>query len=83
MTRALLFALVLLLGTATGAAAQSVKPLEQILKELPAEYSGRVLDTRLKGKTYEIRVLLSSGEVVELVVDGVTGEVKQAKAPDG
>lgn len=76
-------ALAFMLGPAVDVAAQKVKPLEDILKDLPKQYSGRVLDTRLKGETYQIRVLLRSGEVVELVVDGVTGKVEQSKTPGG
>lgn len=83
MRRILPLALAIALGTAMSAAAQKVKPLEEVLKDLPKKYSGRILDTRLKGKDYEIRVLLRSGEVVELVVDGVTGQVEEANSPGG
>ena len=73
----------MLLGTAGLQAAGDVKPLEQILKELPRKYDGRTLDTRLKGSDYTIRILLRSGEVVELVVDGVTGKIKEEKEAGG
>ena len=72
-----------LLGGASPQAAGDVKPLEQILKELPRKYDGRTLDTRLKGSDYTIRILLRSGEVVELVVDGVTGQIKKEKEAGG
>ena len=69
--------LVGLLATASVLAADKVKPLKEVLKSLRKDYPGRVLDTRLRGKDYEIRILTRSGEVVELLVDGVTGEVEE------
>lgn len=66
-----------MLATAGVLAADKVKPLKEILQGLRKDYPGRVLDTRLRGKDYEIRILTRSGEVVELVVDGVTGEVEE------
>ena len=73
----------MLLGAPSPLAAGDVKPLEQILRELPRKYDGRTLDTRLKGSDYTIRILLRSGEVVELVVDGVTGKIKEEKEAGG
>ena len=60
------------------ALAADAKPLEEILKGLPRVYDGRVLDTRLKGDRYEIRVLVKTGTVVELVVDANSGKIIKA-----
>ena len=65
-------------GGGLAALAADAKPLEEILKGLPRVYDGRVLDTRLKGDRYEIRVLVQSGTVVELVVDANTGKILKA-----
>ena len=68
-----------LIAAASVLAADKVKPLDEILDGLKKDYPGRVLDTRLRGKEYEIRILTRSGEVVELVVDGESGEVEEEK----
>lgn len=74
----LAFLVPLLAGGWYVAAAAEVKPLEEVLKGLPRVYDGRVLDTRLKGERYEIRVLVKSGTVVELVVDANSGKILKA-----
>lgn len=73
----LVWLMAILLATASVLAADQVKPLKEVLRDLRKDYPGRVLDTRLRGTDYEIRILTRSGEVVELVVDGVTGEVEE------
>ena len=73
----LVWLLASMLATASVLAADKVKPLKEVLQGLRKDYPGRVLDTRLRGQEYEIRILTRSGEVVELVVDGVTGEVEE------
>ena len=79
----LVWLLAVLLTTASLSAADKFKPLKEVLRDLRKDYPGRVLDTRLRNDDYEIRILTRSGEVVELLVDGATGEVEEVKEGKG
>jgi uncharacterized membrane protein YkoI len=63
------------------AAVQSgeVKPLSQILKTVRKQYKGRVLDAQLidlgGAWVYRVRVLTQDGQVLDIAVDGRSGQI--------
>lgn len=64
--------------------AGEVLPLNAILNRLRRDYPGRILDAELdekgRGKwVYRIKLLKNNGRVVELMVDGGSGQVLRSK----
>ncbi len=57
----------------------SIQPLETILERVQAQRPGRVLEVELEGEdrryVYEVELLDESGQVWELKLDAVTGEI--------
>jgi len=57
----------------------SIQPLEIILERVQTQRPGRILEVELEGKdrryVYEIELLDESGQVWELKLDAVTGEI--------
>ena len=57
----------------------SIQPLETILERVRAQRPGRILEVELEGEdsryVYEIELLDESGQVWELKLDAVTGEI--------
>ena len=58
-------------------------PLGEILKRLPGDYSGRLLDADLEhrrgGSVYELRLLNPSGQVLTVVVNAQNGRILQSR----
>lgn len=57
----------------------SIQPLETILEQVLSQRPGRILEVELEGEdgrnVYEIELLDESGQVWELKLDAVTGEI--------
>lgn len=67
--------------------AGQVMPLETVLARVAREYPGQVLEVELERDhgqwTYEIKKLLSDGQLVKLKVDAKTGEpLRRGDRPD-
>src|SRR5262245_12439059 len=56
-----------------------VRPLKQILKSVRKQYKGEVLDAQLHdfgGQwVYQIRMLTKDGQVLDIAVDGQSGQI--------
>jgi uncharacterized membrane protein YkoI len=64
--------------------AGEVLPLNAILRQIRRDYPGRILDAELNRRgggrwIYQIKMLKKNGRVVELTVDGRSGQVLRAK----
>ncbi|AKH22217.1 PepSY domain-containing protein [Sedimenticola thiotaurini] len=63
-----------------------ILPLEEILKNVRAEYPGRLLEIKLEQKKksviYEVELLDEQGKVWELKLDAVTGELLKREQDD-
>ena len=57
----------------------AIQPLETILEQVQGQHPGRVLEVELEDEEgryiYEIELLEASGQVWELKLDAVTGEI--------
>ncbi|MFQ5509044.1 MAG: PepSY domain-containing protein [Leptospirillia bacterium] len=66
--------------------AGEILSLEEILKKLFTRYEGNLLETELEEEdgviVYEIELLRSDGQVVELFFDARSGELIKTKAGD-
>ena len=64
----------------------SIQPLEAILERVQTQRPGRILEVELEGEygrnVYEIELLDDSGEVWELKLDAVTGEILEQEKED-
>lgn len=64
--------------------AGEVLPLNTILRQIRPDFPGRILDAELDGQgrgkwVYRIKMLKKNGRVIELMVDGRSGEVLRSK----
>ena len=64
----------------------SIQPLETILEQVRAQRPGRILEVELEGEdgryVYEIELLDESGQVWELKLDAMTGEILKQERED-
>ena len=64
----------------------SIQPLETIFERVRTQRPGRILEVELEGKdrgyVYEIELLDESGQVWELKLDAVTGEILEQEQED-
>ena len=64
----------------------TVQPLESILKRVRVHHPGRILEVELEGEggryIYEVELLDDSGQVWELKMDAVTGEMLEQERED-
>jgi uncharacterized membrane protein YkoI len=60
-----------------------VRPLKQILKSVRRDYEGDVLDATLTDRggrwMYWIRLLTPDGQVLDLGVDGASGQILEVR----
>ena len=62
-----------------GVQSGELRPLGQVLAQVTSAYPGRVIDVKLTGSTYRIKVLTASGRVVVVSADGRTGRILGAR----
>lgn len=61
-------------------------PLKQVVKRIRREFDGRVLDAQRYddggGPVYQVRVLTKDGQVLDIVVDALTGQILGVQGGD-
>jgi len=62
-----------------GVQSGELRPLGQVLGQVTSAYPGRVIDVKLTGSVYRVKVLTASGRVVVVSVDGRTGRIMGAR----